>query len=115
VGEHREIPRVTEAETVNVLPLCVPSVVEPTVLATLLVLIGLYTIPTMVVTFLLNLVCPWMIFAQLPGIAHRLGKEELSAASKIAMLILATIAVRMIYRGVLQLLADEYEVMMVMA
>jgi multiple antibiotic resistance protein len=105
MGERREIPGATEAEAVGVFPIGVPLVVGPAVLTTLLVLTGRYSIPAVVVAFLLNLVCAWLIFAQSPRIAHLLGKGGLGAASKIAMLLLATIAVRMIHRGVLQLLA----------
>jgi multiple antibiotic resistance protein len=106
VGERREISSpTTEAETVGVFPIGVPLVVGPAVLTTLLVLVDRYSIPAVVVAFLLNLACAWLIFAQSPRIAHLLGKGGLGAASKIAMLLLATIAVRMIHRGVLQLLA----------
>ena len=59
----------------------------------------------MIVAFLLNLGCAWLIFAQAPRIAHVLGKGGMGAASKIAMLLLAAIAVRMVHQGILQLLA----------
>jgi multiple antibiotic resistance protein len=105
VGERREMSGLAEAETIGVFPIGIPLVVGPAVLTTLLVLIGRYSIPAVVVAFLLNLGCAWLIFAQSARIAHLLGKGGLGAASKIAMLLLATIAVRMIHRGVLQLLA----------
>jgi multiple antibiotic resistance protein len=106
MGEHREISSPAEAETMGVFPIGVPLVVGPAVLTTLLVLTGRYSIPAVVVAFLLNLGCAWLIFSQSARIAHLLGKGGLGAASKIAMLLLATIAVRMIHRGVLQLLAE---------
>ena len=106
MDERRGMPSATEAETVGVFPIGVPLVVGPAVLTTLLVLVDRYSILAVMVAFLLNLVCAWLIFAQAPRIAHLLGKGGLGAASKIAMLLLATIAVGMIHRGVLQLLAQ---------
>jgi len=104
LGERREIAGATGAEDIGVFPIGVPLVVGPAVLTTLLVLVDRYSIFAVVLAFLLNLACAWLIFAQAPRIAHLLGKGGLGAASKIAMLLLATIAVRMIHRGVLQLL-----------
>jgi multiple antibiotic resistance protein len=104
-GERREISSSTEAETMGVFPIGVPLIVGPAVLTTLLVLVDRYSIPPVIVAFLLNLGCSWLIFAQAPRIAHLLGIGGLGAASKIAMLLLATIAVRMVHRGILQLLA----------
>lgn len=105
VGEQRETPSSTEAETIGVFPVGVPLVVGPAVLTTLLVLVGRYSIAPVIVAFLLNLGCGWLIFAQSERIGRILGRGGLGAASKIAMLLLATIAVRMIHRGIVQLIA----------
>lgn len=104
LGERREATTPTEAENVGVFPVGVPLVVGPAVLTTLLVLIGRYSIAPVLVAFLLNLILAWLIFGQSNQIAHVLGRGGLGAASKIAMLLLATIAVRMIHRGILQLI-----------
>ena len=104
VGERREIAGSTEGETIGVFPIGVPLIVGPAVLTTLLVLIGRYSIAPVIVAFLLNLGCVWLIFTQSAKIAGFLGKGGLGAASKIAMLLLATIAVRMVHRGILQLI-----------
>ena len=103
-GEQRETSGPKEADTVGVFPVGIPLVVGPAVLTTLLVLIDRYSVPAVIAAFLLNLVCAWLIFAQSPRVAHLLGKGGLGAASKIAMLLLATIAVRMVHRGIMQLL-----------
>ena len=78
--------------------------VGPAVLTTLLVLIGRYSIAPVLVAFFLNLCCTWLIFAQSSRIANALGKGGLGAFSKIAMLLLATIAVKMIHLGIMQLI-----------
>lgn len=103
-GERREAPGSTDAETIGVFPIGVPLVVGPAVLTTLLVLTGRYSIAPVLIAFLLNLGCAWLIFAQSSRIARALGRGGLGVASKIAMLLLATIAVRMIHRGILQLI-----------
>lgn len=104
LGERREAPGSTEAETTGVFPVGIPLVVGPGVLTTLLVLTGRYSIAPVLVAFFLNLGCAWLLFAQSSRIASVLGRGGLGAASKIAMLLLATIAVRMIHRGILQLI-----------
>lgn len=104
VGEHRESLGTSGAESVGVFPVGIPLVVGPAVLTTLLVLIDRYQVPAVLIAFLLNLGIAWLVFVQSGRIAHALGKGGLGAASKIAMLLLATIAVRMIHRGILQLI-----------
>lgn len=103
-GERREIPDSIEADTIGVFPIGVPLVVGPAVLTTLLVLTGRYSIAPVLISFFLNLGCVWLIFAQSSRIARFLGRGGLGAASKIAMLLLATIAVKMIHQGILQLI-----------
>ena len=104
LGKRREAPGSTEAETIGVFPVGVPLMVGPAVLTMLLVLIGRYSVAPVLVAFLLNLICAWLIFSQSTRIAGFLGKGGLGTASKIAMLLLATIAVKMIHRGILQLI-----------
>ncbi|MFC1892993.1 MarC family protein [Chloroflexota bacterium] len=104
VGERREATEVVDSQTLGVFPIGIPLVVGPAVLTTLLVLVDRYSIPAVLVAFLLNLGCAWLIFAQAPRIAHVLGKGGMGAASKIAMLLLAAIAVRMVHQGILQFL-----------
>ena len=103
-SEQRDSGTIAEGETVGVFPVGVPLVVGPAVLTTLLVLVDRYSLPAVLIAFLLNLGCAWLIFKQSPRIADLLGKAGLGAASKIAMLLLAAIAVRMMHRGILQLI-----------
>lgn len=103
--ERGEAVRLTTAETIGVFPVGVPLLVGPAVLTTLLVLVDRYAIAPVTLAFLLNLVVAWVVIHQAPRIARFMGKGGLSAASKIAMLLLATIAVRMVHLGVVQLAA----------
>ena len=106
-GDRRESSIRSDAEGIGVFPIGVPLVVGPAVLTTLLVLIDRYSIAPVLVAFLINLVCAWLIFRQSTYLAKYLGRGGLSAASKIAMLLLATIAVRMVHRGITQLVDDS--------
>ncbi len=93
---------------IGVVPLGTPLIVGPAVLTTLLLLIDRYPgavgIGAVIVAFFINLAIAWLIFAQGNRIARILGRAGLRAASKIAMLLLAAIAIMMIREGITQVL-----------
>ncbi len=86
-------------QTVGVVPLGTPLVVGPAVLTTLLLLIEQYSIWVVLVCFILNLAFAWLVFIQANRVARFLGPAGLKATSKIASLLLAAIAVKMIRLG----------------
>jgi multiple antibiotic resistance protein len=92
------------SEMVGVVPLGTPLVVGPAVLTTLLLLIDQYFIAIVVLSFVLNLVIQWLLFRQADRIVDFLGNTGVSAISKIVMLLLAAIAVKMIRQCVLTIL-----------
>lgn len=92
------------SEMVGVVPLGTPLVVGPAVLTTLLLLIDQYLIAIVVLSFILNLAIQWLLFRQADRIVDFLGHTGVNAMSKIIMLILAAIAVKMIRQGVLTIL-----------
>ena len=89
------------SETVSVVPLGTPLVVGPAVLASLLLLIGKYRIPIVLLSFILNLAIQWVLFRQADRIVSFLGRTGVNAVSRIVMLLLAAIAVKMIRDGIL--------------
>jgi multiple antibiotic resistance protein len=103
-GKVVEPQDLSASETVGVVPLGTPLVVGPAVLATLLLLIGKYRIPIVLSSFILNLVVQWVLFRQADRIVDFLGRTGANAISKIIMLLLAAIAVKMIREGVLTIL-----------
>ena len=103
-GKVVETQDLSASETVGVVPLGTPLVVGPAVLATLLLLIGKYRIPIVLSSFILNLVVQWVLFRQADRIVDFLGRTGANAISKIIMLLLAAIAVKMIREGVLTIL-----------
>ena len=103
-GKVVETEESSASETVGVVPLGTPLVVGPAVLATLLSLTGQYRIPIVVSSFIINLVIQWVLFREGDRIIKFLGSSGANAISKIVMLLLAAIAVKMIREGVLTIL-----------
>ncbi|MBI4687828.1 MAG: MarC family protein [Nitrospirae bacterium] len=87
-------------EAVGVVPIGVPLIVGPAVLATLLVLIDHYGIIPTVVSLVLNLLIVWLALSEAEGITRLIGKNGIIAISKVMAVFLASIAVMMIRIGV---------------
>jgi multiple antibiotic resistance protein len=104
IGKMVETQDLSASETVGVVPLGTPLVVGPAVLASLLSLTGQYRIPIVLSSFILNLAIQWVLFRQATRIVDFLGRTGANAVSKIVMLLLAAIAVKMIRQGVLTIL-----------
>jgi len=103
-GKAVEIGDVSASETIGVVPLGTPLVVGPAVLAALLLLMGRHHIAIVLFSFILNLVIQWVLFRQATRIVAVLGRTGVSAISKVIMLLLAAIAVKMIREGILAIL-----------
>jgi multiple antibiotic resistance protein len=103
-GKAVEIGDVSASETIGVVPLGTPLVVGPAVLAALLLLMGRHHIAIVLFSFILNLVIQWVLFKQATRIVAVLGRTGVSAISKVIMLLLAAIAVKMIREGILAIL-----------
>jgi len=96
---------VREYRLMGVFPLGTPLVVGPAVLTTLLLLLDQYGYLLVAMAFALNLAVAWLLLAQANRVAHFLGQGGLTAVSKVSMLFLAAIAVKMVRQGLVQLLA----------
>lgn len=100
----RMLESTAEEQLVGVVPLGTPLIVGPATLTTLLLLIDTYTLGAVLLAFLLNLVFAWIVFAQANRVVRFLGDSGLKVTAKIASLLLAAIAVKMIRQGVLEIL-----------
>jgi len=100
-GKMVETQDLSASETVGVVPLGTPLVVGPAVLTSLLSLTGQYRIAIVLSSFILNLAIQWVLFRQATRIVNFLGRTGANAVSKIVMLLLAAIAVKMIREGIL--------------
>lgn len=96
----------TGAEMIGVVPLGTPLIVGPAVLTTLLILIDLYSIIIVIVSFIINIAIAWILLAQAQRVVRFLGKGGIKAISKIVGLLLAAIAVKMIRQGVVTILGS---------
>jgi len=103
-GKIVENQDLSASATVGVVPLGTPLVVGPAVLTILLLLIDHYHIAIVLSSFILNLAIQWVLFRQADRIVNFLGRTGANAVSKIVMLLLAAIAVKMIRQGVLAIL-----------
>jgi len=103
-GKSLETEDVSASEMIGVVPLGTPLVVGPAVLAALLLLMGRYHIAIVLSSFVLNLVIQWVLFRQATRIVAFLGRTGVAAISKVIMLLLAAIAVKMIREGILTIL-----------
>ena len=103
-GKSLEMEDVSVSETIGVVPLGTPLVVGPAVLAALLLLMGQHHIALVLSSFVVNLVIQWVLFRQATRIVAFLGNTGVTAVSKVIMLLLAAIAVKMIREGILTIL-----------
>jgi len=101
-GKFIELRMAASTEMVGVVPIGTPLIVGPAVLTTLLLLIEQYSLVAVMLAFLLNLAFAWLIFAQANRVAGLLREPGLRAASQIASLLLAAIAVMMIRKGIIE-------------
>ena len=95
-----EIKDSSTAEAVGVVPLGTPLMAGPAVLTTLLLLIDQYLVVIVIGSFVVNLVITWLLFRQCNRVVGFLGKNGVTAISKIVSLLLAAIAVKLIRQGV---------------
>lgn len=103
-GKMLEAEASVGADMIGVVPLGTPLVVGPAVLTTLLILIDLYSIVIVIVSFIVNLAIAWLLFAQANRVVAFLGQGGVRATSKVVSLFLAAIAIKMIRQGVLGIL-----------
>jgi len=103
-GKALETEESSASHMIGVAPLGTPLVVGPAVLAALLLLMGQYHIAVVMSSFIVNLVIQWLLFRQATRIVAFLGRTGVSAISKVVMLLLAAIAVKMIREGILTIL-----------
>jgi multiple antibiotic resistance protein len=93
----RKIERTPEF---GVVPLGTPLIAGPGTLTTALVLVGTNGYAPVILSLIVNLLITWIIFAQSERIIKVIGISGSRAFAKVAMLILAAFAVKMIRIGI---------------
>jgi len=100
-GEKRLAP----GPAFGVVPLGTPLIAGPATLTTTLALVGQHGYLPVIVSLVVNILLAWLIFAQAGRIIRLIGINGSRALAKVASLLLAAIAVKMIRSGILELAA----------
>jgi len=90
--------------TFGVVPLGTPLIAGPATLTTTLMLVGTYGYAPVLLSLLANLLLAWLIFSQADRIIKLIGINGSRAFAKVAALLLAAIAVKMIRTGLFSFL-----------
>lgn len=90
---------VVKEEMLAVVPIGTPLTVGPATMTTLLLLGTQYPLFMVLISFILNMLITWAIFLGSNEIARFLGQGGIRAVSKVFALLLAAIAVSMVFRG----------------
>jgi multiple antibiotic resistance protein len=94
-----------DPESVGAVPIGVPLIVGPAVLTTMILLLDQHGARLTVLAVLLNIAITALIFALSDGIYRLIGKAGSKTVSKLANLILASIAVMMVRKGIMAFIA----------
>jgi len=86
-------------EMVAIVPIGTPLLSGPATITTLLLLSGQYQLWVVLVAFVVNILAAWVILLLGNRIAGFLGKGGLRAVSNVFNLLIAAIAITMIFRG----------------
>jgi multiple antibiotic resistance protein len=103
-GKFVELQPTVSKEIIGIVPIGTPLVVGPAVLTTLLLLIEQYSLSAVLLAFVINLSFASVVFFQANRVSRLLREPGLRAASQIASLLLAAIAVMMIRKGVIEII-----------
>jgi multiple antibiotic resistance protein len=101
-GQKRQ--RVIDAETVGAVPIGVPLITGPAVLTTSVLLVNEYGIIPTTLALLANFLIAGAVFFMSLPIERYLGKAGSKVVSKVASLFLASIAVMLIRRGIIEII-----------
>jgi multiple antibiotic resistance protein len=86
--------------TFGVVPLGTPLIAGPATLTTTLILVGNYGYIPVILSLIANILFAWLIFSQADRIIRLIGINGSRAFAKVAALLLAAIAVKMIRSGI---------------
>jgi multiple antibiotic resistance protein len=96
--------RMAISPTFGVVPLGTPLIAGPATLTTTLVLVGSYGYVPVILSLVVNILLAWLIFAQADRIIRLIGINGSRAFAKVAALLLAAIAVKMMRTGMFTLI-----------
>ena len=92
------------SSTFGVVPFGTPLIAGPATLTTALVLVGNYGYAPVILSLVVNILLAWVIFSQADRIINLIGINGSRAFAKVAALLLAAIAVKMIRSGIFKII-----------
>jgi multiple antibiotic resistance protein len=92
--------KIPMSPTFGVVPLGTPLIAGPATLTASLVLVGSYGYAPVILSLIVNILLAWIIFSQSDRIIKLIGINGSRAFAKVAALILAAFAVKMIRSGI---------------
>lgn len=101
---HTGTVRMSVNTTLSVVPLGTPLLAGPATLTTSLVLVGSYGYLPVILSLILNLLLAWLVFYNADRIIRRIGINGARATARVALLLLAAIAVKLIRVGIMTLI-----------
>ena len=101
-GKFVELQPTVSKAMIGIVPIGTPLIAGPAVLTTLLLLIEQHSVPVVLLSFVINLSFASVVFSQANRVSRLLREPGLRAASQIASLLLAAIAVMMIRKGIIE-------------
>ncbi len=99
VGEEKTMRK--PAEAFGIVPLGIPLIVGPAVISVMFLLVDQTGILATVAAFIANLIVVGLTFRYAPYVSRFLGKDGMKAISKVMMLILIAVGVRMLRLGIM--------------
>lgn len=99
--------RKSSKENIGIVPIGVPLITGPAVLTTLLLLKNEHGIINVSLALIANIIFTWLIFEISPKIFQILGKNGIKIISKITSLLLASIGVMMIRKGIVNIILNK--------
>jgi multiple antibiotic resistance protein len=85
---------------ISIVPLATPLIAGPAAMATTVILLNSYGYAVTLLSIVLNVLVTWLILDRAPLLGRLLGERGTQGLSKVAYILLASIAVMMIRHGV---------------
>jgi multiple antibiotic resistance protein len=95
-------PKLKPGTHVGIVPLATPLIAGPAALATTLILLDTYGAQVTLLSIALNCLVAWVILVSARKLSRLLGERVIQGIAKVSYILLASIAVMMVRRGILQ-------------
>jgi multiple antibiotic resistance protein len=102
-GRTREVFLSKEYKEIGIFPLGTPLITGPAVLTTILILVDSFGMIATFVSLILNILIIWFLFLNCDFVMRIFGDTGIRAFSKISDILLASIAIMLVRKGVIEI------------